>query len=189
MQRYYGIWRKRDMLPLWILQMLCALIFAMVAGLLLASAAYIESHQRDSAYDGIGYDSYRYTRSQAIEYARTTGGVVLGLGLSTAILDVVEIALYARHQLSPVLLLSFACVKTLVWGAYSVLSIIGAATGAISVLDLVLGLVLMLTSITQIVLGAVNTHRKRKGTLVSQGSQKIAGVEGGYDMGYDNAGS
>ncbi|KAI6081482.1 hypothetical protein F4821DRAFT_25805 [Hypoxylon rubiginosum] len=180
MQRYEGVWRKRYLLPSWILQIICAIVFVVVAGLLLAAASYVQRHHRSSSYNSSSnYSYYGYSSDQLVEYARISGGVALGLGLGTIIFDITEIVLYARRRLNPILLLSSACIKTLVWGAYFVIIAIGAAYGSVSVLDIILSLVLALTSIEQLVLGAVYTHRKRQGRLIGRDtSPKTAEFEG-----------
>ncbi|KAI1764717.1 hypothetical protein GGR53DRAFT_303967 [Hypoxylon sp. FL1150] len=182
MQRYEGIWRKRYLLPSWILQIICSVVFVVVAGLLLAAASYVQRHQRSSRYSYYGYSS-----SQLVEYARISGGVSLGLGLGTLLFDVAEIVLYARRRLNPALLLSSACVKTAVWLAYFIILVIGSASGSVSVLDLILALVLALTSIEQTVLGVVYTHRKRQGRLFSRDSSKAAEIDGSINVAYSGA--
>ncbi|KAI2622372.1 hypothetical protein GGR54DRAFT_638707 [Hypoxylon sp. NC1633] len=187
MQRYEGVWRKRNLLPCWILQMLCGTIYAVIAAVLLAAAANVQRHEDDPQFYSTQYDYYGYSASQLVEYAQITGAVVLVLGIGTLILDSVEITLFARRRLSPVLLLSTACIKTLVWGVYFILTICAAATGSISAADLILGLILVLTSSEQLVLGAIYTHRKRKGLLSNSGSTKRAEFEEDYEMGYRGA--
>ncbi|KAI0380349.1 hypothetical protein F5Y04DRAFT_258063 [Hypomontagnella monticulosa] len=181
MQRFEGIWRKRHLLPIWILQIIGAIIYTVVAALLLAAAAYVRGHRRSS-----GYRYYGYSASELMEYAAVTGGVVLALSIGTLLLCIIEITLYARRRLNPIFLLSSACVKTLVWTAYFVLCIIAAAVGTVSVLDIIVSLVLAAVSIAQLVLGAVYTHRKRRGLLPTQHGHghKTAGVETGYNAGY-----
>lgn len=185
MRKYEGIWHKRQLVPCWILQCIASGIFMIAAGLLIAAAAYIKKNEGD--VDLSNYSYYGYSASDLATYAGVTGGVIFGLALFTMIFDIVEAVLYARRVLSPVLLLVFACLKTLAWGAYFVLSIISAVRGSVGWLDLLLSLVLALTSLTQLVLGAKYTHRKRKGTLDNRGNYKAAvtgHVEGGANPGY-----
>ncbi|KAI1077694.1 hypothetical protein F5B20DRAFT_583106 [Whalleya microplaca] len=180
MRRFEGIWRKRQLLPCWILQMLCAAIFTVIACLLLAAAGYIRSHGTTRT-SSTHY--YGFTRQELIVYANATGAVVLVLSIGTILFDLIEAVLFAKRRLDPVLLLSFACVKTLVWTVYFILSIIAAASGTLSALDLVLSLVLAITSVTQLIFGAKYTHRKRKNTLHRGDNAKSEGGAGNYQMG------
>ncbi|KAI1502491.1 hypothetical protein F5X99DRAFT_407987 [Biscogniauxia marginata] len=179
MQQYEGIWRKRQLLPSWILQILCSLVLGAIAIVLLVAASYVESHAGEFDRDSDRY-YYGYDASQLADYANATGGVVLALAAATLVLDVAEIVLYKRRRLAPALLLASACLKTLVWGAWFVLSVVAAAAGSVGVVDLVFGFVLAGTSIVQLVFGAIYTHRKRRGTLRPRGDAKTAGVEAGY---------
>lgn len=115
---------------------------------------------------------------------------MLALGIGTLLLCIIEVALYARRRLNPIFLLTSACVKTLVWVAYFVLCIIAAAVGTVSVLDIIVSLVLAAASIAQLVLGAVYTHRKRRGLLPTRDAHghKTVGVEAGYNTGYGGSG-
>ncbi|KAI1334542.1 hypothetical protein F5Y15DRAFT_288219 [Xylariaceae sp. FL0016] len=170
MQRYEGIWRKRQLLPSWILQCIFSAIFAVIAILLLAAANWLNS----------GDTYYGYTRDQLVEYARVTGGVVLAVSLATILLDVAEAVLYKRRALDPVFLLVTSVLKTAVWGAWLILCIISAAVGSVSALDLVFGIVLAGTSAVQLYFAAENTHRKRKGRLPSSGAyDKDVSLEAG----------
>ncbi|KAI1400237.1 hypothetical protein F4819DRAFT_380395 [Hypoxylon fuscum] len=187
MQFYEGLWRKRHLIPCWVLQILSTLIFAVVASLLLAAATYVQQNENSRPSD-VEYDYSGMTADELLDYAHITGGVVLALSLGTLVLNIVEIVVYARHRLSPVLLLAFACVKTLVWGIWLVLCIYSAAVGSVSVLEILLSAVVAITSFAQLVLGAVYTHRKRKGLLVNRNSYKMEGLERGYDSGYGGGG-
>ncbi|KAI1867445.1 hypothetical protein JX265_007247 [Neoarthrinium moseri] len=178
MRRYEGIWRKAQLVPCWVLQCLASGIFLIAAGLLIAAAAYVSQHSVDS-----DYTYYGYTADDLAKFAAISGGVIFALAIITIIFDIIECVLYARRTLSPVLLLVFAVLKTLAWGVYFVLAIIAAASGTFSWVDFLLSLVLVATSLVQLVFGAKNTHRKRKGTLDNRGNYKAATtghVEGQY---------
>lgn len=180
MQHYESIWRKRYLLPCWIFQILGSIVFVVIASLLLVAAEYVREHQRsDSA--GFQYSYWGYNSSELIDYARITGAVVLALSVGTILFDIIEIILYARRRLNPIVLLSFACITTLVWGAYFVIALMGAAAGSPSILDILISLVLMATSMAQLIIGAVFTHRVRKGLFLKRKSyNKNASVESGY---------
>ncbi|KAI8964641.1 hypothetical protein F5Y11DRAFT_315543 [Daldinia sp. FL1419] len=164
MRRYEGIWRKRDLLPCWILQVLGTIISIVVAALLFICASSVENQQRDvdtSHNYTIVY--LTYTANILIRYARTMGAITLILGCGTLIFDIIEIVLYARGQLNPVVHLSFACVKTLVWSAYFIASIIiTTASSIFGALGLAIGVIPVITSIAQFVYGIIYTNRKRK---------------------------
>ncbi|KAL7620138.1 hypothetical protein AAE478_009131 [Parahypoxylon ruwenzoriense] len=178
MQRYEGIWRKRYLLPSWIL-----IVFAVSACLLLVTAAWVQRRRRSHRYDLTVYWYYGYSAKELVRYARITGGVVLGISIGTIVLSIAEGVLYAHRRLSPVLLLSLASVKTLIWGAYFVISVVSAVARSASMLDLALSLVLESTSVQLLVLGAVFTHRVHKGLLGRRKDKETTGVEGGYDTG------
>lgn len=52
-------------------------------------------------------------------------GVLIALSGTSIVFDLVEIAQLARQKLSPVLFLVFACIKTVFWVFYMVLSLLG----------------------------------------------------------------
>ncbi|KAI0121235.1 hypothetical protein BJ170DRAFT_152359 [Xylariales sp. AK1849] len=179
MRQYEGIWRKRQLVPCWILQVICAAIFALAAGLLLAAAGYVSNNSVD-----LDYQYYGYSEDDLVAYAAITGGVILAFALFTVIFDIIEAILYAKRKLNPVLLLTFACLKTLAWGIYLVLTIVSAAKGSFSTLDFLLSLILVGTSVIQLIFGAKFTHQKRKGRL-DRGHYKPTGhVEGGLNPAY-----
>jgi hypothetical protein len=185
MRRYENIWHKRQLVPCWILQCIAAGIFMIAAGLLIAAASYIKNNEDE--LDLSDYNYYGYSSDELITYAAALGGVIFGLSICTIVFDIVECVLYARRVLSPVALLVLAVLKTLAWGAFLVLVIISAAKGSVSWLDILLGVVLVATSLSQLILGAKYTHRQRKGTLDNRGNYKptITGhVEGGLNPSY-----
>jgi hypothetical protein len=167
MRRYENIWHKRQLVPCWVLQCLASGIFLIAAGLLIAAAAYIKNHDVDS-----DYRYYGYSADELANYAAAAGAITFVFGFATIIIDIIEAVLYARRVLSPVVLLVFAVLKTLAWGIYFVLAIISAARGSVSWLDFLLGLIVVGTSIIQLVLGAKYTHRRNKGTLDNRGTYK-----------------
>ena len=61
MRRYEGIWTKRQMLPVWILQTIALGLFAAVACILLAAAHYLDD-------DSNTY--YGYTGDELARYAQ-----------------------------------------------------------------------------------------------------------------------
>lgn len=61
MRRYEGIWTKRQMLPIWILQIMAIGVFAAAACILLAAAHYLDD-------DNNTY--YGYTGDELARYAQ-----------------------------------------------------------------------------------------------------------------------
>ncbi|KAH6657171.1 hypothetical protein BKA67DRAFT_532398 [Truncatella angustata] len=185
MRKYENIWHKRQLVPCWVLQCIAAGIFMIAAGMILAAAAYVKN--KDSQLDLSDYNYYGYNASDLVRFAAITGGVIMGFAICTIVFDIVECILYARRVLSPVALLVLACLKFLAWGVYFILAIISATRGSVGWLDILLSLVLVSTSLTQLILGAKYTHLKRKGTLDHRGNYKPAvtgHVEGGVQPGY-----
>lgn len=180
MGSYEGIWRKRQLLPLWILQVLAAGIYVLVAALLLAAARYVKSHP-----SSFGSSYYGYSESQLISYANITGGVILALASLTIIFDIIEAVLYAKRNLNPVVLLVFACFKTGVWGFFFITILVSLARGTGGIVDFLLTLFLFATSLVQLVLGAKYTHQKRKGTLGRGTYKPTTSVEAGHHPTYE----
>lgn len=169
MRRYEGLWHKRQLVPIWILQCLAAGVFAIAAGLLLAAAAYVKENKQD-----LDYSYYGYSTDQLITYAAATGSVILIFAICTIVFDIVECVLYARRVLSPVALLVLAVLKTAAWGAYLILAIVSAAQGNAGWLDFLLSVILVSTALSQLVMSARFTHRLRKGTLDNRGNYASA---------------
>lgn len=94
-----------------------------------------------------------------------TGLVLLVYSLLTIALSIVEIVKFARGRLGTVLLLSFACVKTALWGGYFLQCLIAAAMGSVDAIMFPLSVVLTGASVSQILVAAV-VH-KRKGTAAA----------------------
>lgn len=86
--------------------------------------------------------------------------------------------LYRRRRLSPTIVLIFACSKTIMWLIYFVTVVIVASRGSPSPIDLILGFILVTTSVGQLVLGAIYTHKQRMG-LLDRGNYADLDVAGG----------
>ncbi|KAI0179050.1 hypothetical protein GGR52DRAFT_286923 [Hypoxylon sp. FL1284] len=173
MQQHRAVWRRRQLFPSWIVQIICAGLYVVMAAVLLAGA-YIQRHPSPGWLQNHFYGP---DGDQLVVFARVMGGVVLAISIGTILLDSAEITMYVRRRLSPALLLYSACVKTLVWVAYFVISLVGSTAGSISVPNIILGLALTLTSIQQLVLGANYTHRLRRERPVSRNRSRTANVE------------
>lgn len=80
------------------------------------------------------------------------------------LLVLIEIGLAASHKLKPAFHLSSACIKALISLIYFILVIVGSATvGRGYALDIVLSLAVTLSTLLQVIYGAVIVHRVRKG--------------------------
>ncbi|KAI1770779.1 hypothetical protein F4818DRAFT_253000 [Hypoxylon cercidicola] len=188
MELYAGVWRRRHLIPSWFMQIVCALVFVAVGVLLLVAAASVQGGQPWSAFHDAGYNYYGYSGDQPTELTRVSGAHALGLGLGTFLLDTLEIFLFLRRRLNPVLLLCTACLKTLVWGAQFIASVVGAASGSGAVLDIIVGLLVAVASVQQLVLGAVYTHRKRRGTLHARDRPRNDDARDVYETTYGGTG-
>ncbi|KAK8038320.1 hypothetical protein PG994_015087 [Apiospora phragmitis] len=91
--------------------------------------------------------------------------------------DVVEAALFHRRRLAPVAVLALAVVRAAGWLVYLVMAAVATARAVAAVLDIVLGLLMVVTALVQLFFGAKATHRQRKGLLPHQGGH--AGKTGG----------
>ncbi|OTB17559.1 hypothetical protein K445DRAFT_279228 [Daldinia sp. EC12] len=187
MRRYRGIWRKRDLLPFWILQIIIAIVCIVAAALLFVGASSVERQQREIEPSGLSIIVYLgYEADDLVKYARITGTITLILGVGTLIFDLIEIILFAQGRLNPVVLLITACVKTMVWSAYFITAIIiTTASSIFGALGLLVGVVPTLTSIAQLVYGIIYTNRKRNGQLSRRTNKATIGNQGSYDMVYD----
>ncbi|KAH8655170.1 hypothetical protein BX600DRAFT_469226 [Xylariales sp. PMI_506] len=169
MRQYPGIWRKRYLIPCWLLQWICAGIFLIIGGLLAAAAAYVADNPDDESFT---YNGYTY--DQLLEYVAATGGLLITFGALTIFFGIIEVTLFVLDRLSPVLFIVFSALRTLFWSTFLLLAIVGAARGNSSVIDLVLSIILLLTSILQVFMGATNKHKLRTGKLDTMGHYKQA---------------
>ncbi|KAJ1324479.1 hypothetical protein MN608_10544 [Microdochium nivale] len=144
--KYANIWGKRHNLAAWILQTIASLI---ILGWFIYSMVRVASW----ANGLIIIDAIL---------------VIIFVG-STLIFNLVEVILYCKGTLNPVVLLVFAVFKTLFWGFMFFVTLIAHARSArtriIDPISLVTSLVLFGTAVSQLVIGAIFVHRKRKGTL------------------------
>ncbi|KAI4860170.1 hypothetical protein F4820DRAFT_437676 [Hypoxylon rubiginosum] len=178
MEQGGGLWRKRYLMPSWVLQVICSLVFVIASSLALAAADYLHDNPPPGSSNNASYEGYEHNGDQAIDLVQISGGVAMALSFVTLILDMAEIVLYDHHRLSPVLLICSASVKTVVWGAYLVLTL---NDPVVSVLDIVISLVLVITSAEQLVLGSMYRHRQRQDHLEDRDSSETADVEGVQD--------
>ncbi|XXH05552.1 hypothetical protein Hte_011983 [Hypoxylon texense] len=166
-------YKKGVNITAWVLQFLVCII-------LLAASAWLlwlvdQSDYADSLnqYEGL------FTAAAGLQIAIT---------LLNIIFNIVEIVLIARKSMPPALYLSFACIKTAIWGIIFILNLI-----SLSVISIILSLILLATSLMQLIYGAILVHRKRKGTLRGgsyapaanpQGSLEAGGYGGAPQPGY-----
>ncbi|KAI5924020.1 hypothetical protein F4810DRAFT_158688 [Camillea tinctor] len=167
MKTYDGIWRKRHLLPPWILQILLSIILGGTAISVLAGPFTPET----SSYFYAGRPGGR----------AIWGGGTAGLAVATIALIAGEAALYGARKLGPGWMLGGACAKTLAWGVWVV-----PGTRA-SLVSAALGVVMLGAGVVEVGVGAVYTHRERKGTLFLRGeevemSEKVAEVKTGYEF-------
>lgn len=84
------------------------------------------------------------------------------------LLVLIEIGLAASHKLKPAFHLSSACIKALISVIYFIVVIIGSASvGRGYALDIILSLAITLSTVLQVIYGAVIVHRVRKGMYSS----------------------
>ncbi|KAM0811241.1 hypothetical protein AB5N19_11597 [Seiridium cardinale] len=173
MHTHEGIWRKRQLVPCWIIQGISVCVLGVIASLLVGASTIVLT-------TGGGKDGFTWLGLGVDDLARVAiivGSVLLAFCVLTLVFDITEAALYKRRRLSPTLLLAFSCIKTAMWITYLVFVVIAAAKGSPSALDLVLGIILVTTSISQVILGAIYTHKQRKG-LLDRGKYADLGTNG-----------
>ncbi|KAK7966877.1 uncharacterized protein PG986_001154 [Apiospora aurea] len=161
MQTYEGIWRKRQFVPSWVIQCLVSGFFVAVACLALWAAS-LKPGQYGLARDIWADDD---TRNWLIGEAV----YLLLLSLFTIAANVVEAALFHRRRLSPAAVLVLAVIRTAGWLDYLIVAAVATAAAVSAVLDIILGLLMVVTALVQLFYGAKFTHRQRKGLLSHQG--------------------
>ncbi|KAI0020143.1 hypothetical protein F4780DRAFT_392030 [Xylariomycetidae sp. FL0641] len=167
MGKYGHLWRKRQLVPCWAIQIISCVALAAIAIALLATASTITAQPgrvggSAETDDNTWYGPYGYTVDSLAAYARITGAVVLAATLGTLAVDAGEVVLFRLGRLAPALLLAAACAKAFVWGVYFCFAVIGAATMTFSVTDLVFSTLMTVTSVVPLVFAAQHVHRNRK---------------------------
>ncbi|KAH8681973.1 hypothetical protein BX600DRAFT_447564 [Xylariales sp. PMI_506] len=155
MRQYPNIWTTKVLVPCWIPQWMCLMIFFVVSLRLLTAVGEAEHG------DAVRVSYYGYDKAQLIDGAAILAGVLLGVTVATMAMNITEAWLYRKQTFSPKLALVFACLKTTVWLGSFILLITSAAMGSFSVLGFVLTMVLGLTSVVQLVFASIYTHRIR----------------------------
>ncbi|KAK5173582.1 uncharacterized protein LTR77_002263 [Saxophila tyrrhenica] len=160
------IWKKRVLIPFWVIQILICLVFILAAAL----GLYV--------VDNVNADA-------AVEAALNTGAAVdLTFALLTILFDVAEMIMMCMHRLHPVTFIVFQCIKSAIWTAFLLLTIYAAAVSSTTGLTIFLVVVLFLTCMGQLIYGATIVHRHRKGTLY-RGNYSLA--QGGGQTAYTGA--
>ncbi|KAM0713390.1 hypothetical protein Q7P37_010352 [Cladosporium fusiforme] len=136
-------WLKRVLIPCWVIYILaCILLFVV--------ACYV-----------LGGMSARVS-NKAISNA--TGGLLVACCIITVGFVISEIVQLARERLGPVFHLCSNLLKLLIWIIYLLLAMIGAANStqeSTSLMSLSVTLVLIATSLAQLIYGSVVLHRHR----------------------------
>ncbi|KAK8034238.1 hypothetical protein PG993_009233 [Apiospora rasikravindrae] len=183
MQTYQGIWRKRQFVPSWVIQCLVSGFFVVVACLALWAASL-----QPGKYGFVGdVDDYGIWADESTRNWLIGEAVyILLLSLFTIAADVVEAALFHRRHLSPAAVLVLAVIKTAGWLVYLIVAAVATAAAVSAVLDIILGLLMVVTALVQLFYGAKFTHRQRKGLLSQQvgGGNKTGDAE--YGMNHYN---
>ncbi|KAI6081567.1 hypothetical protein F4821DRAFT_24915 [Hypoxylon rubiginosum] len=138
-------YKKGVNITAWVLQFLVCVI-------LLAASAWLLWLVNQEDYDS-ALSSYEGLFTAA-------AGIQIAITLLNIVFNIIEIVLIKRKSMPPALYLSFACIKTTIWGIIFILNLI-----SLSVISIILTLVLLATSLMQLIYGAILVHRKRKGTL------------------------
>ncbi|KAI0178864.1 hypothetical protein GGR52DRAFT_569770 [Hypoxylon sp. FL1284] len=142
MAKYDYPYKKGVNITAWVLQdLVCIILLAASAWVL----SLVDSHEVTGNLTGL---------------LSGAAGLQIAITLLNIIINVVEIVLIARKQMPPVLYLTFASIKTGIWGIIFILDLV-----TLSVISIILSLILLATSLLQLIYGAILIHRKRKGTL------------------------
>ncbi|XXH05351.1 hypothetical protein Hte_011777 [Hypoxylon texense] len=127
-----------------------------MAATLLAAVDYTHNYQHCWPNSAI-YPGHEYDGIELVDHAQAAGGATSAIAFVTLVLDMAEMLLYYDRFLRSLLLACSAGLKTVVWGAYSVLTIVNNVP---NVLAIVLGLVLAVTSAEQLVYGSQYKYRQ-----------------------------
>ncbi|EMC91422.1 hypothetical protein BAUCODRAFT_328240 [Baudoinia panamericana UAMH 10762] len=159
------IWLKRVLIPIWVIEIIWFIVIAVFAGIdLFVYEEYLD-----------GEDAY------VVEVLDIAAVVLLAAAVISIIFRITEIALFARHRLSPVVYLVLHCIPGAFWIFIFVADIVEAVQGYQSGITFVFSTVLFLTTLAAVIYGSIVVHRNRKGT---QGRGYYAGVEAGTSTGY-----
>lgn len=169
MQRFEGIWHKGTLLPCWILQFLAAGALGAVATILLVMAVYVIDNKSEIDTD---YSYMGLTADEIVKYSGGIGGLYLVFAGAIYIFNFVELFLYIKRALNPIVALVFACFKSLFAIVFMTLSLMAATQGVISGFGFVLSAMLLCSSISQLLVSSKLTHQKRKGTLPGHEQEK-----------------
>ncbi|KAK6859057.1 hypothetical protein PG995_004910 [Apiospora arundinis] len=151
MKTYGKIWQKRWFIPAWLIQWAFALLYVVSSCSALVSLDRSRRHgwEPSNATSFAGWAAY-----------------ILVVSLLTVFANVAECYLFARRALSPALVVSLGAARFVLW-----LVILGRSanfrSSYLSFIDIIIDGVVLLATVVQIVLGAINLHKLRKGTLVA----------------------
>lgn len=179
MRTYEGLWCKRQFVPCWVIQSLCVGILGVVSSLLVgASTVVLTAGRGSNGFTWLGFTVDEVAKVTMFVhhlllvrimlilcFCRVVGSLMLTFCIVTLAFDITECMLYRKCRLSPAIVLIFGCIKTIMWLMYFIFVVWVATRGTPSPLDLILGIILVTTSIGQVVLGATYTHKQRKGLL------------------------
>ena len=135
---------KRVDIPIWIVQLICLLIFTASAGIALYA---VNKYSGDLDFSDRVENAVKYGFPPAglcLANRCCSAGVAVQLAFSvfTILLIIFEIILAAVHRLGPVGNIIIQCIKTAIWSFFFVLSIIAAVQGTVSGWSIFLILVL-----------------------------------------------
>ncbi|KAI4860387.1 hypothetical protein F4820DRAFT_461741 [Hypoxylon rubiginosum] len=156
-------YKKGVNITAWVLQFLVCIILLGASAWLLWLVDQSDYDSSLSDYEGL------FTAAAGLQIAIT---------LLNIIFNIVEIVLISRKSMPPALYLSFACIKTTIWGIIFILNLI-----SLSVISIILSLILLATSLMQLIYGAILVHRKRKGTLRGGNYAPAANPQGSLEAG------
>lgn len=172
------IYMKRVLIPLWLIQIAACIILAIASALVLwvVNDAQDTGEFKKQNLDGLG------TAVNAL------AATILTVAIFTILMDIVEIILAAIHRLKPVTNLVLQCIKLVIWTVFFILTIIAAAKANAGGLSIFLQLVLFLTSLGQVIYGAIIYRRHKNGTLYKSSTYVAEhGQAAPYPYGYDQS--
>lgn len=165
---YGDLWLKRVLIPLWVIQ----LIFTI---LVLLSASVGLGVWQENADDF----SEEYDNTEDVEKAIKIGaGVYIAVSSVTILFNIVEIVLFARKRLNPIVAVVLNSITTLIWVVIVILAIVALVQSGVSVLGFIFFLVITATCKGKLLYASMVLHRYRK-AVRDRGAYTPAQVEAG----------
>ncbi|KAF1991319.1 hypothetical protein K402DRAFT_122938 [Aulographum hederae CBS 113979] len=164
--------QKRVLIPFWVLRMLFSLALIGIYATAVGFVAYYNDNNDNDSY----IDNSRPS-SSVEKTAVAVVAVLLAFMVISLIFDIVEIILFARRRLTPVVFLVLNVLQTAIWLVFFCLAVAGAATTRNGALGTVLYLITFLLSLGLMIYASVVLHRHRSSRGAYTPANQTSGLE------------